>query len=81
MDTNRYPEWNARPRMTPNEFAEWQAAWHAREQSERYGLQMVTQKIVGRIHDELIVDASEMRLGTDFDKWFLGQLKSSAEGL
>ena len=80
-DTSKYTKWNNRPRMTPDEFAEWQKAWHAREVAEQYGLKLVTQGIIGRIHDELIVDESEMKLGTSFDKWFLGQLKISAEEL
>ena len=81
MDTSKYDQWNARPRMTPDEFIAWQAEWRSRELKEQYGLQCVTRRIIGQIHDELIVDASEMTLGTPFDVWFLGQLKISAEGL
>ena len=80
-DWKKFPEWNARPQMTPEEFAKWQAAWQARELAEQYGLQCVTRKIIGAIHDELIIPADELSLGNDFDKWFLGQLKISAEDL
>lgn len=80
-ETHKYDRWNARPRTTPEEFAEWQRKWGERELKEQYGLQLVTHKIIGRIHDELIIEADEKFLGTDFDRWFLGQLKISAEGL
>jgi hypothetical protein len=80
-DINKYDRWNARPRMTPDEFAKWQQDWHDREIKEMYGLQCVTRKIIGQIHDELIIDADERTLGSDFDKWFLGQLHISTEGL
>ena len=77
-ETHKYDRWNARPRMTPEEFAEWQRKWHERELKEQYGLQCVTSRVLGQIQDETLV---KMKLGTDFDKWFLGQLKISAEGL
>jgi hypothetical protein len=83
-DTSRYDEWNARRaslRLTPQEFEEWQAAIRAGEVAAQYGLKLITSKVIGQIHDELIIDADERFLGSDFDKWFLGQLKISAEGL
>lgn len=78
---SKYGEWNARPRMTPEEFAEWQRAWHEREQAELKRFQLVSRKVIGQIHDEMVEEKSEMRLGTPFDVWFLGQLHISAEGL
>jgi hypothetical protein len=81
MSTENYDRWNARPRMTAEGFAEWQRQWHAREAKEQQGLQVVVGKIIGSIHDEMIISVDERLLGNDFDKWFLGQLKISAEGL
>jgi len=83
-DTSRYDEWNARRanfRLTPQEFDEWQAAIRAGEIAAQYWLKLITGKIIGQIHDELIIPVDEKFLGSDFDKWFLGQLKISAEGL
>lgn len=78
---SRYDEWNARPRMTADEFAAWQKAWRERELMEQRGFQHVTTKLLGQIQDETIIEDAEKFLGTDFDKWFLGQLHISAEGL
>lgn len=77
-ETHKYDQWNARPRMTADEFAAWQKAWHERELKEQRSLTELAQRALATIHDETVV---EMKLGTDFDKWFLGQLRISTEGL
>ena len=77
MSTERYDEWNRRPKMKPQEFATWQEEWHARERAENLGMKFLCSR---KLSEQLKSDPIPV-LGTPIDIWFLKSCGISTEGL